>query len=189
MRKLLSTSAPVLATLGSVALVLLVALPAQGQDVPTEGPAFGTDLRQDALEAALVENDFVRSAERLVRTVDARGINDIEACRTLELAGRLYHHAGRLGDTHEIMERAATMAYHEGEGALSARLFLDAAEAAVEDGKPRAAWLAGQRAGYVLRISDVTPEQRTAILARVAYADNPTHRSATRSLARVDPEN
>lgn len=160
-------------TLTTAAGVLLGLFPAisHGAQVPPEDPdELGRYVRAQALERA-ADGDLARAADELLRSIHALGVVGLERARSLALAGRLYHHAGNLHRAHRTMMRAGLAAYHAADPVLSVRLFLDAAQAAVEDGDAELAWRSAERAGYVIRTTDFTARQKLTLLGRVTYTD------------------
>lgn len=168
---------------GAFALLvgLLIAVPAASQAVPAQGthdpddPAMkAAELRTEALSIAQRTGDTRRAADFLVKTaVEQLAGDDTERARNLRLAGRYYHHAGKLGDTYRAMLQAARAAHAGGQHALAANMLLDAGIAAAEDGKQGAAWSAAHKAGHLLRTQYFTPVERLRILGRVIYLPAP----------------
>ncbi|MFW6192259.1 MAG: hypothetical protein ACOC83_02140 [Gemmatimonadota bacterium] len=164
---------------GAIALLvgLLLAVPAASQAVPahqTHGAddpaATAAELRAEALSIVERTGDTRRAADFLVKTAfEQLARDDSGRARNLRLAGRYYHHAGKLGDAYRAMLDAARAAHAGGQHALAANTLLDAGIAATEDGKQGAAWRAAHRAGYLLRTEHFTPVERLRILERVTY--------------------
>lgn len=138
----------------------------------TGGPA-GAELRAEALEAVAGGAHLGRIARRLALEAADLPVDHLERARTLQLAGRLHWHDGDFDRARRVLTRAGIAAHAAGESKLAVQLFLDAAQAAVADGKNEAAWLPALRAGYVIRTADFTSEERIQLLARITYADQP----------------
>lgn len=168
---------------GAFALLvgLLLAVPAASQAVPAQGThdpddpaATAAELRTEALSIVERTGDTRRAADFLVKTaVEQLARDDSERALNLRLAGRYYHHAGKLGDAYRAMLDAARAAHAVGQHALAANMLLDAGIAAVEDGKQGAAWSAAHKAGHLLRTQYFTPVERIRILGRVIYLPEP----------------
>lgn len=150
------------------------AVPAQGTHGPDDPAATAVELRAEALSIVERTGDFRRAADFLVETaVEQLTRDDSERARNLRLAGRYYHHAGKLGDAHRAMVDAARAAHAGGQHALAANILLDAGLAAAEDGKESAAWRAAHKAGYILRTQALALDDRLGILGRVRYLGAP----------------
>lgn len=179
------------AVLGVAATLILPASPLLAQDAledvsAAEVPAAaspGPELRGEALRAIAEGGDVGQAARRLARQADGLAADDLEQARTLRLAARLHWHDGDLEGTHRTLTRAGLVAYHAGEPTLAVRCFLDAARAAVEQGKERVAWRAAQRAGKVIHSANFSPGERARMLARVVYLDQPATLQTTEPLA------
>ncbi|MGH7540775.1 MAG: hypothetical protein ACRELC_07240, partial [Gemmatimonadota bacterium] len=104
-----------------------------------------------------------------VRATDELRASDAEAAAMLTLAARLYHHASRLGQSYRTFRDASVRAFQAGSSARAAHLLLDAATVAMDRGRRAEAQEAADLAGYVLRVSRLTPQERTAVLSRVEY--------------------
>jgi hypothetical protein len=168
---------------GAFALLvgLLFALPAGSHAVPTQeshdpdDPATtAAELRTEALSIVVRTGDTRQAADFLVKTaLEQLARADAERARNLQLAGRYYHHGGKLGDAYRAMVDAARAAHAGGQHALAANMLLDAGIAAAEDGKQGAAWSAAHKAGHLLRTQYFTPVERLRILERVIYLPEP----------------
>lgn len=160
---------------------LLLAVPAASHAVPAEGthdpddpPATAVQLRTEALSIVERTGDTRRAADFLVETaVEHLAVDDPGRAQNLRLAGRYYHHAGKLGDAYRAMVDAARAAHAGGQHALAANMLLDAGIAAAENGKQGAAWSAAHKAGHLLRTQAFTPVERLRILERVIYLPEP----------------
>lgn len=160
---------------------LLLAVPTVGQAVPAQGThdpddplATAAQLRAEALSIVERTGDTRRAADFLVKTaVEQLAEDDAERAQNLRLAGRYYHHAGKLGDAYRAMVDAARVAHAVGQHALAANMLLDAGIAAAEDGKQAAAWSAAHKAGHLLRTQPFDSVERLRILERVIYLPEP----------------
>ena len=163
------------AIVAALCLVWSLPLGAQSlrQDVGPPISTLGAELRGAAIEEANATGDFVQVADRLVRRVGELPAVDAEKARCLELAGILYHHAGEHTRARTTLRRAALIAYHAGHPNLSVALFLDAAQAALENGDKRHAYRHAHEAGFVIATSDFSPREKLDFLARVTYVDTP----------------
>lgn len=125
------------------------------------------ELQREALEIAR-GGELVGAAEMLV---EATGSLEESAgsAELLVLAARLYGHAARRTEAYWTLRRAAEVAFRVGEAERAAHLLIDAAGLAMEDGRGARAQEAADLAGYVLRVSSLAPERRTAVLRRVEY--------------------
>lgn len=164
----------------AVLAALALALPAGASLTAQSAPhgasaALGTKVRARAL--ALVDRglSFGQAADSLVRDARSAGMDQAELARTLRLAGRLYDHAGDLEAARRTLEQAGVDAYRAGQAVLAANMFLNASQAAWRNGDKQGAWMAAERAGYVLRTSDVPAATRERILSRIRYVDGPDH--------------
>lgn len=155
---------------GILLAALLLALPAPGHaEPPVPGSA---QLRRAAHEQLDRTGDPVRVADYLVETALLLDDTDPGKAENLRLAGRLYHHAGRLESARIATLNAGVAAYRSGRDALAAHIFMDAAEVAAQTRVPGAARSAAERAGWVLRQGRLSGDERTAVLDRVAYRGN-----------------
>lgn len=171
--------------LAAAALLSPTASPLVGQSFSThEAGALGADLRAEALERVELGDSHVDAADFLVDEARVLPMGDLERARTLQLAARLYWHESDLEGAHRTLTRAGLIAHRAGEATLAVRCFLDAAQAAAEEGDPEAAWTAGQRAGKVIHSTDFSAEERLRMLARVVYSDQPATLQTTEPLAR-----
>lgn len=150
----------------------LSAVPAAA--LPTTGAeAFGPEargFRSAAWDVVQQSGDLVGAADYLVETARGLSADDPDRAANLQLASRFYYAAGRLGATYATLIDAASAAFSVGQSTNAAHMLIDAGIVAVEDGEPGAAQRAADKAGYVVRVSDLTPEQRAAVLRRVEYA-------------------
>jgi len=157
---------------------LALALPAGGSLAAQSAPhsasaALGAKVRARALSRVDDGVSFGQAADSLVREAQSAGLGEGDLARTLRLAGRLYDHAGELEAARRTLEEAGVDAYRAGQAVLAANMFLNAAQAAWRNGDKQGAWMAAERAGYVLRTSDVPATTRERILARIRYVDGP----------------
>jgi hypothetical protein len=128
------------------------------------------ELRSAAHGIVDATGDAARAAEYLVKTALVLEDGDPGKATNLRLAGRLYHHAGRLEDARLATLGAGIAAYRSGQDALAAQIFLDAAEVAGETGIPGAVESAAHRAGWVIRQGKLSDAERKAVLERVRYS-------------------
>lgn len=150
------------------------AVPAQATHDPDDPAATAVELRAEAISIVERTGDTRQAADFLVKTaVEQLARDDSGRAQNLRLAGRYYHHAGKLGDAYRAMEDAARAAHAGGQHALAAHVLLDAGIAAAEDGKQNAAWRAAHKAGYILRTQTFAPDERLRILGRVRYLGAP----------------
>lgn len=167
--------------LGVASILLQPVSPLAGQSTPAgeagvDGVAEavpGAELRGEALDAFADGGHADRVARRLVRLALASDVDERERAETLQLAARLYWHVGNLDAARRTLTRAGLIAYRSGASRLAVDLFLDAANAALEEGDQRAAWTAAQRAGKVIHRSNFSVDKRLRLLARVVYSDQP----------------
>lgn len=162
-----------------VSILLLPVSPLASQSSPGDGggtaavqAAVVAEFRAEALRDVAEGGDVSEAAHRLSRRAEGL-VDDFERARMLQLAARLHWHEGDLQGARRTLVRAGKAAYAADVPGLAVRLFLDAAQAAVEDGDRRAAWTAAQRAGRVIHEGDFSVDQRLRLLARVVYADQP----------------
>lgn len=127
----------------------------------------GPDLRNRAVAMAKESGDFSEGANYLLDGAEDLDDRDVEKAKVLQMAGRLFHHDGDLERARETTLRAGEAAYEAGDGVFAANLFVDAAQAAIEDERPLDAWSAVLRAWDVLHMRPVGRLERAAILGRV----------------------
>lgn len=161
------SSRPLLPVLAGAALwaVTIAGLPAPA--------AAATGIAAEVAGDTITEKEtYERSADIMVR--DAESLDDTDPLKSkkLRMAGRLYRHAGLLEKARLTTIHAGIAAYHAGEAALAAHIFLDASETSLERGVPHAAESAADRAGWVLRNGKLTAEERESVLRRVRYLDD-----------------
>lgn len=146
--------------------------------VRAEAPGVGIDAGEavvvgpDALQRealAIARDGRLVEAARMLEEGAAERPESPETAELLVLAARLYGHAERTTEAYRTLRRAAEVAFRAGESERSAHLLIDAATLAMEDGRDADANAAAELAGYVLRVSELTLEQRMAVLRRVEY--------------------
>lgn len=157
--------------LAALALAALMpAAPARASDVPSGGhDPMSPEYRNIAMTVVETTGDYAQAADFLVRTALELDDADPEKTRNLQLAGRLYDHAGAPQRARLAILSAAVTAYRSGQPGRAAHLFLDAAELASQFGPRGAALEAADRAGWVLRNADLDEVTRRSVLARVVY--------------------
>lgn len=162
------TAHALLAGTAVLAVAALAAFPAEAQTLTDPaGPLTGVS------EASIVpsEADLTRMADDLAREATLLADDDSRKPATLRLAGRYYHHAGELEASRRALIDAGRAYYRIGEHRLSSHAFLDASQVAGEAGDARAALAAADMAGAVLRLAELSREERDEILSRVSYLD------------------
>lgn len=153
-----------------IALLLMLASAAPAGAAEPEAappPETAAELQEEALELAR-RGKLIDAAELLVEGT-AKLEESAESAELLVLAARLYGHGDRRDEAYRTLRRAAGVAFRVGEPGRAAHLLIDAAALAVEEGRGADANEAADLAGYVLRVSNLTPEQRMSVLRRVEY--------------------
>lgn len=159
---------------GALAALALAALMPAAPARASDGPFGDHDpmspvYRSIAMTVIETTGDYAEAADYLVRTALKMEDADPEKTRNLQLAGRLYDHAGAPQRARLATLSAGVTAYRSGQPGRAAHLFLDAAELASRFGPRAAVREAADRAGWVLRNADVDGVTRRSILARVVY--------------------
>lgn len=154
--KITSTCRPYAVTLGAAAAVLLLATgSARAQDGPT---SHGLELDDPST--------YGRAAEILVE--EALLLSDVDRRKSgkLRTAGRLYDAAGLREMARTTTLYAGIAAYHAGEHATAAHIFLDAADPSLNRGVRNGTRSATARAAWVLRNGELTDGEKASILQR-----------------------
>lgn len=152
---------PALAAL--VATLLLATTPLPGLADPDRSAA---DLRRTAITMGNL-GELAEAADFLVETVEKLAADDPERDDNLRLAARLYHHAGNLESSWRTMVNAGVAAYSVGDAKQAGHDLVDAAEVASQAGNSIRAWNTVDKVGFVLRTSELSADDRLAILDRV----------------------
>jgi hypothetical protein len=121
-------------------------------------------------------HNYAQAARMMRESARLRSPADLRALDNLQLAARLFHHAGRIDDARATFHECALRATAIGEVEKAAHAYLDAALAAIQEGNAEA--LDYMLAAQSLAISThLTDKERAAILSRVApvrvAADSP----------------
>lgn len=152
---------PALAVLAATLALLVAPEPALADPAVT-----ALEHRRAAMVIAN-DGDLVEAAEYLVRTTKKLAADDAERDDNLRLAARLYHHAGELESSWRTMVNAGVAAYRLGDAVQAGHDLVDATLVAVEAGNVPRARDTADKVGYVLRTTELAPEDRLAILERV----------------------
>lgn len=164
------TRPPALAALAAVALLLAAPGP-----VAADPDRTAYELRAEAMDIANL-GQLEEAAEFLILTAADLSDDDQEKDDNLRLAGRLYHHAGKLDAAWRTMVNAGVAAYRLGDARQAGHDLVDATVVAVQTGDAIRAWDTAEKVGYVLRTTDLAPEERMVILERIRIEPRETRR-------------
>ena len=154
----------------ALAIATLVAVPGTAQTV-TDGGSADAVLDVSLETLAPERSEIAEAAVELETAAGLLAADDPSRAEDLRLAARYYHHAGQLEKARVALVAAGRAFFARGDHVIAAHTFIDASQAAAEDGNTLGAWSAAHMAGAVLREGDVRPEDREAVLDRVRFVE------------------